>query len=64
MYSVVLIVACELSQNNYFLNAENKVNGVTPSDEQMGTKFEVNRRAERGCTQTEVTNPSQVPFLE
>jgi hypothetical protein len=63
MYCVVLTVDCGYPPNKYFLDAERKLNGVTQSDEQMNAKFEVNRGAERGRTQREVTNPSQVCFL-
>jgi hypothetical protein len=62
MYCVVLTIACGLLPNEYFLDAESVVNGVT-SDDKMGAKFEVNKGYDRGCTQKEMTNPSQVPSL-
>lgn len=63
IYCVVLTVACEPPPNEYFLDSESKVNGVIPSDEELGTDFEVNRRAERCCSQKEVTNSSGVCFI-
>jgi hypothetical protein len=57
---VVLTVACGLPPNKYFLDAEREVNGVIPCHEKMDDEFEVNRGAERGCTQKEVTNPIDV----